>query len=202
MSNEESQVLPARSITTLRTLGSLARFRADKTVPKQMVEMLHQHVVTEWPPMLDILTTFKMVQMDGPRVYLTELGAETARKLTAPVDEFEIDDMELVVTQATNLPCFAQSFDAENTVCQDCPVVALCRESAPSRMAEVAFALQHADDQERERVRAAEEARRRQERIEQEREARRKARENAPSLNDVYQRLRASADAKKEAQSS
>lgn len=195
--NEEQLVLPVRSTTTLRTLGSLTRFRPDRTVAKQMVEQLHQHVVTEWVPMLDILTTFKMAVIDGPRVYLTELGAETAAKLTSPIEGFEINDMELVVTQATNLPCFAESYDGENEVCQTCPVAALCQESAPSHLAEIGFALQHADDQERERLRAAEEARRRQERIEQEREARRKARENAPGLNDVYQRLRASAEAKK-----
>lgn len=191
---DNNSVLPARSTTTLRTLGSLTRFRADKPVPKSLVELLHAHLISEWQPMLDLLATFKMVVLDGSRVYLTPLGAETAAKLTSPLDaDFDSKDLELLVTRATNLPCFAQSFDSENSVCMTCPVQVLCRESHPTHLAEVGFALQHADEEERKRIEAAEEARKRQEAIEQAREQREQDRLAARSLGELYAALRASA---------
>ena len=186
-----------QTYTTLRTVGSLTRFQADTTTPRLLVEQLHAHLVTEWGVALTELEGDNLLRIDGSRIYLTTEGAELAAKLTRPAGDIDLTDCELVVTQATNLECFGASYSSSEPVCEDCPVKVLCQESEPTRRAEAGFVLQLGDDEERRRLEAIEAARRRQAEVEAERASRTAARENAPSLQDVYTRLLASAEAKK-----
>lgn len=200
--NEKSaEVIPTRSATALRALGSLARFQPDHVVPVRLVQQLHDHVVTEWGAMLGTLETFKLVVIDGERVYLTEKGAETARKLSGSVGCAPAEDPALEVLLASNHPCFARSFDADNEVCAGCSVRSLCQWNLPSHLSEQAFKLQLADDTERERLAAEAEARRRMEQIEEQRRQREEARKNVPNLRTMVDRLwgRAAAEGNPEA---
>lgn len=191
---ESADVLPVQSAPALRVLGSLARFTPDHVVPTRLVQQLHDHVVTEWQMQLPLLETFKLAVIDAGRVYLTDLGANTARKLSGAVDGAgQPDDPSLEVLLATNRACFARSYDEDNKVCGACEVRKLCQWNLPSQISEQAFKLQIADDTERERVAAEEAARRRMEKIEQERRSREERRKNAPNLRSLVDRLWASA---------